>query len=581
MRKTIRILVVLGAALLAAGATARAGTIDPDLNNEIYTINGASGAAIVTGNSVLAGTVTINQGFFVEYLVVGGGGGGGNTHGGGGGAGGYLEGTSYQVSVQPYTVKVGNGGAGAVYPGGDNTYAANGGNSQFSMTVAYGGGGGAGRNYVGTLPNGGSGGGNADSNRDVGNPIDPAQGNNGGQSGQGSKGGGGGGAGAVGGSATGSVGGTGGIGKSSSITGFATDYAGGGGGGVQTGTGGSASYGGGIGGRTFVTPSQGENGGSNTGGGGGGGAAWDSGNQYRTGGNGGSGIVVVRYEGAPAATGGTIAENPGSATGYTVHSFTTVGTTAFDMSAVNLNARLGATLTGDLSGAGSLIYGGPGKLTLAGNNSYGGSTTVNAGTLALGSSASLPSSVIAVNGAGVLDVTAVSGGYTLGAGETLKGSGGTVTGDVTATGASGNPATVAPGNSIGTLNFVGTLVLGNDSDLILEVGAGGQNDRINVTGDLDLISGSDRLDLLAVGGWGGSYTLATWTGALTGQFSSVYFDGALMPNPTAGGGINGSYQLIYDIGGKQLLLIPEPTALALLAATLTAAVRRRGRPAAA
>jgi hypothetical protein len=56
----------------------------------------------------------------------------------------------------------------------------------------------------------------------------------------------------------------------------------------------------------------------NTGGGGGGG--WNA-----LGANGGSGIVIVRYEGTPKATGGTITfEN-----GYTYHKFTSTGSATF------------------------------------------------------------------------------------------------------------------------------------------------------------------------------------------------------------------------------------------------------------
>jgi hypothetical protein len=56
-------------------------------------------------------------------------------------------------------------------------------------------------------------------------------------------------------------------------------------------------------------------GGANTGTGG-------EGARYNTGGNGGSGIVIVRYPGLPAATGGTITY----VNGYTIHTFTSSGT---------------------------------------------------------------------------------------------------------------------------------------------------------------------------------------------------------------------------------------------------------------
>jgi len=69
------------------------------------------------------------------------------------------------------------------------------------------------------------------------------------------------------------------------------------------------------------TITQAGSGGVNTGGGGGGGdqSALQS---YRgVGGNGGSGIVVIRYEGGQRGTGGTIS----SSGGFTYHLFTSSG----------------------------------------------------------------------------------------------------------------------------------------------------------------------------------------------------------------------------------------------------------------
>jgi len=74
--------------------------------------------------------------------------------------------------------------------------------------------------------------------------------------------------------------------------------------------------GGGGGGGTPASK-NGDNGTANTGGGGGGGNG-GGGNS----GDGGSGIVIVRYPGLPAATGGTITY----LNGYTIHTFTTSGT---------------------------------------------------------------------------------------------------------------------------------------------------------------------------------------------------------------------------------------------------------------
>src|SRR5262249_12217795 len=89
------------------------------------------------------------------------------------------------------------------------------------------------------------------------------------------------------------------------------------------------------------------------------------------------------------------------------------------------------TLATGLSGAGGLIKQGAGLLNLAGNNSYTGPTTVNAGALS-------------VNGILASSVTVNSGG--------MIGGNGTVGGLVS------NGGTFAPGNSIGTLTVNGNLV---------------------------------------------------------------------------------------------------------------------------
>jgi len=233
-----------------------------------------------------------------------------------------------------------------------------------------------------------------------------------------------------------------------------------------------------------------------------------------------------------------------------------------------------------LTGGGGLaIGGGTAELRHAAND-FTGNTTISAGTLKLittGTNNVANSPTILVASGATLDVTGVTGpgGFVLASGQTLTGAG-AVTGALTATGTPGNLATVSPGSSIGTLS-TGSVTLGDYSDLILEVGGAGQNDKLAVTGNLILTSTLDRLDLSPVGGWLGSYTLATWTGSISGEFSQVYYNNVLMPNPTAAGGINGNYRLIYDAGSKMLLLIPEPSPLALAGLMAGGQLLRRRR----
>jgi hypothetical protein len=271
----------------------------------------------------------------VEYLVVAGGGGGGMDMGGGAGGGGVLSGRHIVISGQSLSVTVGAGGLGA--PGGSEQRsdggstqpgahqftisATNGGNSVFGPFTAIGGGHG-GSSYFTYTPNlgigssGGSGGGTSgysDGTVKAGRAGTAGQGFRGGQGGGQYYSGGGGGAGGPGVNSTSQP--NGGIGFYSDILGTGLYWGGGGGGAAYTSaTGGNGGLGGGGGGAVGSTSgggsalNSGQNGGGgspgsqtntrggnagvNTGGGGGGGSHYNISN---SGGEGGSGIVVVRY----------------------------------------------------------------------------------------------------------------------------------------------------------------------------------------------------------------------------------------------------------------------------------------------
>ncbi|MGA2853212.1 MAG: LamG-like jellyroll fold domain-containing protein, partial [Verrucomicrobiota bacterium] len=122
-----------------------------------------------------------------------------------------------------------------------------------------------------------------------------------------------------------------------------------------------------------------------------------------------------------------------------------------------LNVTIGQALqhsaiSGDGATDGGLTKNGAGTLTLSNTNTYTGSTIINAGTLALGSAGSIANSrSISVAGGAVFDVSAVTGGFALGAAQTLSGSG-SVNGAVAING------TIAPGISGGA---AGTLTMSN------------------------------------------------------------------------------------------------------------------------
>lgn len=216
-----------------------------------------------------SGTLTVISApgaFSFSVLVVAGGGGGAGggpyfQGGGGGGAGGMLVSSTATFSATSYAITVGNGGAGGEgarsgfhngVPGGQ------GGNSSIgSEFLAYGGGGG--ESYQGAGSSGGSGGGRY-AQRSGGYAGVAGQGNSGGSGGNPYGGNGGG---------RGANGDSGGTGLASDITGSSVTYA--------------------YGGR--CADSAGPSGPANTGAGG-----WGTRAGYPTsGGNGGSGIVVVAY----------------------------------------------------------------------------------------------------------------------------------------------------------------------------------------------------------------------------------------------------------------------------------------------
>jgi hypothetical protein len=131
----------------------------------------------------------------VDVLVVAGGGGGGGHRGGGGGAGELIFESDYLVNAgESILIEVGNGGS-----GGANSYGGNGQDSSFDTIVANGGGGGAPHGSIGN--NGGSGGGGGCHDNNGGSSIiNTGFGNNGGY-------------GPINWSATGSAGGGGGAGS--------------------------------------------------------------------------------------------------------------------------------------------------------------------------------------------------------------------------------------------------------------------------------------------------------------------------------------------------------------------------------
>jgi hypothetical protein len=379
----------------------------------VQTVNDSTGVTVtkVGSDCVISFTSTgINYSWTVpagvtavRALLVAGGGAGAGGLGGGGGAGEMLETSAFDLTPGAnISITVGAGGGARAWRPGDP-----GQNSIFSTLTAHGGGGGGSENNppnvfppTDSQSNFGSGGGGGynNSTSDL-KPVNsrtldsPLQGfrNQGGAGSMGggnsATGGGGGGAGGAGvaGNSSDQSGGAGGAGRNSDITGTSKPYAGGGGGGLNgssfsnsesmsngtPGTGGS-----GIGGNggakdepnnpsftcaygTQADPTNGcggEPGTANTGSGGGGGS------NAQFGGDGGSGIVIVRYTVPEPSATPSITAQPASITKavdetatFSVTAASTAGTLSYQWelstNGTSWSAISGATSTSHTTGS--------------------------------------------------------------------------------------------------------------------------------------------------------------------------------------------------------------------------------------
>lgn len=254
------------------------------------------------------------------------------------------------------------------------------------------------------------------------------------------------------------------------------------------------------------------------------------------------------YTGGTRVDAGTLVGNAASIRGAVANAGT-----------VEFAQATNATFAGAISGSGTFIKSGAGDLTLTGASSSpwavrAGSlistTALFTGNLNISSNASFvfdqPSSgayggalsgagSVLVRGGGAVQFTGSSAGFTglttvgansqLAVNGTLAGSllvraGGTLSG----TGTVGNTrieGTIAPGNSIGTLNVNGSLVFAPGSTYQAEFNAAGQSDLIAVSGTATLAG-----TVTAIGAAGNyapltNYTIVTAQGGISGTFAGI------------------------------------------------------------
>ena len=182
----------------------------------------------------------------------------------------------------------------------------------------------------------------------------------------------------------------------------------------------------------------------------------------------------------------------GAGAGFSGATTAAASLTTYVVGGVNTNSVFNGVISDGAAAATVLTFAGPGSLTLTGNNTYSGGTTVNGGSLSVNNTVG--------SGTG-------SGPVSIGTGATLGGNG-AVGGQVSL--AAG--ATLAPGsNGSGTLTIANDLGLNNAS--ILQFQLGTSSDQVSVTGDLTL---GGTLNISAAAGFGpGTYTLFTYGGTLS------------------------------------------------------------------
>lgn len=175
-----------------------------------------------------------------------------------------------------------------------------------------------------------------------------------------------------------------------------------------------------------------------------------------------------------------------------------------NMADLTINQESNTTFAGNISGDGSLIKTGDGRLNLTGDSTYSGETIIGGG-------------ILSVNGSVISDIT-------IQAGAVLGGTG--TTGDVTIQ----QGGAFNPGNSTGTIQVVGSLVFASGSAYQVEVDASGLADRINVAGSVKINDGVTINVLAADGNYRPStkYLILTASDKISGHFAAVSTDLAFL-----------------------------------------------------
>ncbi|MBI2737924.1 MAG: autotransporter-associated beta strand repeat-containing protein, partial [Rhodospirillales bacterium] len=217
------------------------------------------------------------------------------------------------------------------------------------------------------------------------------------------------------------------------------------------------------------------------------------------------------YAGNMSGVGSLLVNGGGTVILTGVNSYTG-GTTVAATSTLQGNS---ASLQGNILNNGAVVFNQTGSGTYAGNMSGTGTLTLQGGTLILTGNNTLTAGTSVFSGSTLVVNGSLTGATTLFSGSMLGGTG--TTGTLVAIG-----ATVAPGNSIGTLTVNGNFAhIGGT--YAVEANAQGQSDRMNVSGTATISNGVAVQVTAASGNYANSttYTILNATGGVTGTYSSV------------------------------------------------------------
>lgn len=275
--------------------------------------------------------------------------------------------------------------------------------------------------------------------------------------------------------------------------------------------------------------------------------------------------------------------------GVTLTNSIDMGSSTRVFQVANGTAAVDASLSGVLSGTGSLLKTGTGTLQIDGLNTYSGATRVDAGTLLVSSSGSIANSSSVEIAAGATfryNASTAFSGVINNNGGTIAGSG-TIAASVTLDDLADH---LSPGNSAGMTHYNAdqtwqSFTYDWEVNEFTGTDAGIDFDQIAITGTLDLsgAAAAYTLRILSLNGsnlsgmvpdffeTGRQWTILTTTGGITGFDEGDFtLDTSGFLNP-----FNQSFSLAQQGNNLVLTYVPEPTTFALSLLGLAACLRRK------